>query len=662
MEKLIDIKCYPVSNVLNKLLEDKAAKRNIIWATDTYSELGGEFTDKMQMNINSLLWCPDVIRPRIQKTQDEQEQRTRKKAEVFTPVWICNLMNNHCDEEWFGRKDVFNTVNKDHTWTVTEEKIEFPKGKKWQHYVDSRRLEITCGEAPYLVSRYDTSTGNLLVPPKHRIGMIDRKMRIVNENTYTHEEWVKWTLRAFEASYGYEYQGDNVLIARINLLLSFTNYYEERWGHQPDEKLLSRIANIIAWNIWQMDGLKDVVPLGKPINEYIQLSLFDDVFDVEERNTTFCRIFNWRSNSSLSFRDLKGVIMGKKLFDYVIGNPPYHEQAPGESTSEKPVYHLFIDGSCSVGTCVELVTPARFLFNAGGTPKDWNHKMLTSPHFQVLNYDPNATNYFSNTTITGGIAITMYDERKELPPVGQFIPYRELTSICKKVVSSKDFVPLSNIVSGRTPYLFTDILHKDHPNAESLLSKGHMYDISSNAFSALPNVFLDQPPSPDNDYYRVLGRANNERAYYWIMKKYAKGRVNKYTGMWKVFLPKANGASGMLGEKPARLISKPVIGEPNDIATDTFLCVGTFEHQSEAQALLSYLHSKFARVLLGSLKVTQINAKETWRNVPLQDFSKLSDIDWTKSVDEIDLQLFRKYNLDKEEINFIENHVKEMTV
>ena len=146
------------------------------------------------------------------------------------------------------------------------------------------------------------------------------------------------------------------------------------------------------------------------------------------------------------------------------------------------------------------------------------------------------------------------------------------------------------------------------------------------------------------------------------MKKYAKGRVNKYTGMWKVFLPKANGASGMLGEKPARLISKPVIGEPNDIATDTFLCVGTFEHQSEAQALLSYLHSKFARVLLGSLKVTQINAKETWRNVPLQDFSKLSDIDWTKSVDEIDLQLFRKYNLDKEEINFIENHVKEMTV
>ena len=146
MEKLIDIKCYPVSNVLNKLLEDKAAKRNIIWATDTYSELGGEFTDKMQMNINSLLWCPDVIRPRIQKTQDEQEQRTRKKAEVFTPVWICNLMNNHCDEEWFGRKDVFNTVNKDHTWTVTEEKIEFPKGKKWHHilYHVTIRQQVIC--------------------------------------------------------------------------------------------------------------------------------------------------------------------------------------------------------------------------------------------------------------------------------------------------------------------------------------------------------------------------------------------------------------------------------------------------------------------------------------------------------------------------------------
>ncbi|WP_051621776.1 Eco57I restriction-modification methylase domain-containing protein [Ruminobacter sp. RM87] len=662
VEKLIDIRSYPVVNVLSKLLEDKATKRNIIWATDTYSEYGEEFTDKMQMNTNSLLWRPDIIRPRIQKTCEEQAQRTRKKAEVFTPVWLCNSMNNHFDEEWFGRSGVFNVENEDKTWTVTEGKIEFPKGKNWQRYVDSRRLEITCGEAPYLVSRYDASTGDLLVPPKCRIGILDRKIRIVNENTATHEDWVKWVIRAYESSYGYEYQGDNLLIARINLLLTFTNYYEERWKQLPDNKLLNRIANIIAWNIWQMDGLKDVVPLGKPLCEYKQLSLFD-VFDEEseyEYKAAPCRIFNWRSNSSLNFMDLKGENMEKRLFDYIIGNPPYHEEAPGESTSEKPVYHLFMDASYSIGTCVELITPARFLFNAGGTPKDWNQKILNSPHFQVLDYDANAKNYFQNTAITGGIAVTIYDERKEVPAVGQFIPYKELTSICRKVLNKKGFSALSDIVSGRTPYLFTDTLHEEYPNAKSLLSKGHMYDISSNAFSSLPNIFLEKPLTDSEYYYRVLGRLNNERAYCYILKKYARGRIDNYVGKWKVFLPKANGASGMLGDEPARLISKPVIGEPNDIATDTFLCVGSFETPDEAKALLNYLYTKFARALLGSLKVTQINAKETWRNVPLQVFTSASEIDWTKSIHEIDLQLYDYYSLNEEEISFIEMHVKEL--
>ena len=177
---------------------------SIIWATDTYAEFGEEFTDKVQLDANAILRRTDLIRPRIQKSQEAQAQRTRKKAEVFTPAWLCNQMNNHCDEDWFGRSGVFNTENSDHTWTVSEGKIEFPPKKKWQHYVDSRRLEITCGEAPYLVSRYDVSTGELIVPPMRRIGMLDRKLRIVNENTEGYDEWLKWTLRAFEACYGYE--------------------------------------------------------------------------------------------------------------------------------------------------------------------------------------------------------------------------------------------------------------------------------------------------------------------------------------------------------------------------------------------------------------------------------------------------------------------------
>ncbi|MCD8118702.1 MAG: restriction endonuclease subunit M [Lachnospiraceae bacterium] len=309
MEKLIDISNYPIANVLGTLLSDKSTQKNIIWATDSYEEYGEGFSDKVQIDATLLLRHADIIRPRIQKSQEAQAERTRKKAEVFTPSWLCNRMNNNLDEDWFGRKNVFNTENEDHSWTVTEGKIEFPKRKKWQRYVDSRRLEITCGEAPYLVSRYDVSTGELIAPPIQRIGMLDRKLRIVNENTDTYEEWLKWAIRAFEASYGYEYQGDNVLIARINLLLTFVDYYEERWEQQPEEKLLQRISNKIAWNIWQMDGLKDTVPLGKPYEEFRQMTIFEMLgIEDESKNASDavpCRIFDWRSKYSLQFMDLK---------------------------------------------------------------------------------------------------------------------------------------------------------------------------------------------------------------------------------------------------------------------------------------------------------------------------------------------------------------------
>lgn len=241
MEKLIDIESSPVAALLELLLQDKSTKKNIIWATDTYEEYGPGFSDKEQMNRNLLLQHANIIKPRIQKTLETQAARTRKKAEVFTPAWLCNMMINYCDENWFGRKNVFNKENNDHTWTVIEEPVEFAKKKTWEHYVDLRRLEITCGEAPYLVSRYDVSTGELIVPTKHRIGQLDRKLRIVNENAADYDEWIKWAIRAFEATYGYEYQGDNLLIARINLLLTFVDYYTERWERAPDEKLLQQM-------------------------------------------------------------------------------------------------------------------------------------------------------------------------------------------------------------------------------------------------------------------------------------------------------------------------------------------------------------------------------------------------------------------------------------
>lgn len=379
MKKLIDISNYPVANVLELLLQDKSTKKNIIWATDTYEELGEGFIDRVQINADLLIQQADLICPRIQKSQETQVERTRKKAEVFTPAWLCNRMNNYCDDDWFERSNVFNMENDDHTWTITEGKIKFPKRKKWQHYVDSRRLEITCGEAPYLVSRYDAATGELIVPPMQRIGILDRKLRVVNENTDTYEEWLKWVIRAFEASYGYEYQGDNVLIARINLLLTFTDYYEERWKQKPSNKLLQKIANKISWNIWQMDGLKNIVPIGKLYQEFEQMTFFGMLGDVseisvDEPGAIPCRLFNWRKKSSLKFMNLKEMrAMGKKLFDYVIGNPPYNEDFENSGDNgnfAKPVYNYFMDAVYEVADKVELIHPARFLFNAGSTPKN----------------------------------------------------------------------------------------------------------------------------------------------------------------------------------------------------------------------------------------------------------------------------------------------------
>ena len=223
-------------------------------------------------------------------------------------------MNNKCDDDWFGRENVFNTLNGEH-WEPTKEPVYFEKERDWQRYVDSRRLEITCGEAPYLVSRYDAATGEGL-PIESRIGILDRKLRVVNENTDNETDWLKWTRRAFESTYGYEYQGDNLLVARINLLMTFVDYMQERWRREPTAKELNRIANVISWNIWQMDGLKGTIP-GKELyisDDYEQLSLFASDFEQEtlfdeaaKQNKKYeCKIRDWRAMRTITYNQMKG--------------------------------------------------------------------------------------------------------------------------------------------------------------------------------------------------------------------------------------------------------------------------------------------------------------------------------------------------------------------
>lgn len=306
MNKLIDIESYPVANVLKLLIKDKTTGKNIILATSAYTVKGRDIAETEQITESLLkFFGSDIIQPRVSKSLEEQNERTRRKAEVFTPSWICNKMNNHCDTEWFGRENVFNVEN-GQTWEPTEGHVSFDKAKDWQAYIDSKRIEITCGEAPYIVSRYDATTAEPL-PIKQRIGILDRKMRIVSENTQDEKEWIKWTYRAFQSVYGFEFQGDNLLIARINLLITFVDYMQDRWGRVPTEAELKKITDIIVWNIWQMDGITGTVPFGKPKEEYHQITFFDymqGINDTEEE-TMDCIIYDWRENCSLTYNSMK---------------------------------------------------------------------------------------------------------------------------------------------------------------------------------------------------------------------------------------------------------------------------------------------------------------------------------------------------------------------
>ncbi|MBR2215872.1 MAG: Eco57I restriction-modification methylase domain-containing protein [Selenomonadaceae bacterium] len=644
MEKLIDVTCYPVVLVLNRLLQDKSNRQNIIWATDTYAPCNTRFRDKSPLEARALLRHPDIIRPRIQKSQETQAERTRKKAEVFTPAWLCNRMNNALDTDWFGRPNVFNTENADATWMPTSEKISFPPGKTWQDYIISPRLEITCGEAPFLVSRYDVATGELIAPPKRRIGLLDRKLRIVNENA-TDSEWLPWAIRAFESTYGYEYQGDNVLLARINLLMTFCDYYEERFWEPPAGQLLKKIADIVAWNIWQMDGLQDTPPLGQPYAR--QSSLF-----AEDPGAAPCQIFNWRKNAALLFMEIKGGrIMGEKLFDYVIGNPPYQEDKE-DNGRKPPVYHTFLDASYKIANVAEFITPARFLFDAGHTPKAWNRKMLADEHFTVLYYESDGSKIFPNAEIKGGIAITLRDDNKNYGKIGTFTPYPALNAIAKKVSTiEKDQPHLDSIISSQGIYRFSDKAFVKFPDIRDQKGAGTGNKIVSTDLEKFPEIFLKQEPT-QGEYIKIWGRTVQGRVYKFVQRDNIQ--ENEYIDTYNVILPESNGNGAF------ETLSTPLVAEPLTGSADTFISMGTFDNKDDAEHCLAYIKTKFARAMLGIKKVTQHNPKATWEFVPLQDFTAASDIDWSKSIHDIDLQLYRKYGLDEKEIEFIEKHVKEM--
>lgn len=306
------------SRLLDVLLKDNTTGSNILWATDNYERLG------LLYNCNKPI-LPflitgsngEIIKPRVKKSKAEQQSRIRGKAEVFTPSWVCNCQNNLIDDAWFGFKGAFN-IEHDKSWETSNKPVDFSltAGKNWQDYVTEIRLEITCGEAPYLVSRYDTVTG-IEIAVADRIGLLDRKLRVICENVHDQNEWYLWAVKAFQSVYGYEWQGDNILLARENLLYTFIDYYKFKFKTEPNIEQLLEIAEIISWNIWQMDGLKFVVP-NSCINETdVQLSMLNDKPSVticegcaknrpHKHNGIYCKIKNWDTKRAIKFVSFLG--------------------------------------------------------------------------------------------------------------------------------------------------------------------------------------------------------------------------------------------------------------------------------------------------------------------------------------------------------------------
>ena len=645
MEELMKLGAYPLKGLVRRLLQDKTTKQNIRFASDCYANYRGD----SQMTEDAL---PGMgIQPRAYKVASERAERTRKRAEVFTPAWIVNRMNNQCDAEWFGRQDVFNRQN-NQRWEPVRKPIAFPKGKNWKQYVDSRRLELACGEAPYIVSRYDAATGEN-IPIENRIGILDRKLRIVSENAADEAEWFKWAFRAFQSVYGYEYQGDNLLIARINLLYTLAEYVEAKWNRRATQKELKKFLNVICWNFWQMDGVEDVPPYGNPNGDAAQLLLFAEEASTADVGAGFCKIHDWRARISRSFKSLKDDGKGMK-FDFVIGNPPYQDTTLGENaTYAPPIYHLFMESAYAVSERAALIHPARFLFDAGSTPKNWNRKMLSDAHFRILLYEPDSSKLFSNTDIKGGVAISYRDAVMDYGAIETFLPYGEMRSVLAKIRKHPLFESMRELVVTRTAYRLTEQMHREHPEAIGLLSEGHAYDMATNIFERLPQIFSDEKPDDAFAYIKILGREKNKRTFKFIRKDYVNTVCNLFS--YKVLMPKALG-SGAFGETlPELIIGFPAVG-----STETFISIGSFCSESEAENARKYIKTKFCRALLDILKTTQDITPEKWKYVPVQKFTADSDIDWSRSVSQIDRQLYAKYGLTKAEIDFIETHVKKM--
>lgn len=559
------------------LLQDRTTGGRIVWGTDDYASQGPDFAPEREMTARA--W--DVLRPRAQKAEEQRARRTRTRAEVFTPAWICKAQLDLADEPG--------------------------KERSWQEYADAPRLEVACGEAPYLTGGRDAVTGRA-VPLAKREGVLDRKLRAVSAGAQDEEQWLRWALRALKSVYGFELQGDSLLLARENLLRTFCDALEERLGRAPAEEEVTVAAEILCWNLWQMDASAACPPF---------------------RPDAPCRIKNWRTGRMTAYRAL--LEGGEDLvFDAVVGNPPYQRKDGGNGASATPVYPLFVQQAKQLNpVCASLIIPAKWYSGGKGLDR-FRDEMLHDRRISHLVDYTNSLDCFPGVDIAGGACY--------------FLWQRDYSGPCRFVNIRKGVRQQADRFLDEFPTLIrypaaVSILHKVRALGEPSLA-GQVS--SRKPFGLATNV---RPASQGELTLRFNGGTG----------PFPREQIHKGQDMidrWKVMLSYLTAEHAGQPDKSGRfrVLSTMELLGPGSVCTETYLVAGSFAGKRQAMHLEQYLRTRFVRFLIGQVAVSQHVTRQCFAFVPQQDFSK----SWT------DRALYEKYGLTREETDFIQSLIKPM--
>lgn len=612
-----------------------------------------------------------IIRPHTDKTKEEKEKRTRDKAEVFTPSWVCNAQNNLIDNNWFGIENVFNKEsfeNGIHHWHSSKDKISFQRGKTWQDYVCENRMEIACGEAPYLVSRNDSTTGDP-IQISQRIGLLDRKLRVVNENVDTPEEWCLWAIAALKSAYGFEWQGDNLLLAREALLYTFVDFFNEFTAKgdfkdaRLDNKTLKLAAHIISWNIFQMDGVNMVLPTAchdSLDNTYQLIAKWDKSLLTPMQQpieTTECRSlpgFNAQDFASHDRLSEKAVSSRHFAINAIVGNPPYQLEGASGGNNDAPIYQTFSSNANNLASdYASVILPSRW-FAAGreNLLGKYRNEMLTCGHIKTLITYADGKDLFPNVEIKGGICYYLYNRHHSGACDYSFIK-NGLTENIAMDLSDFDILIREPMLS-KIVKKVTDKARKANMGfVDSIISNDTPFGIPSNPRTSKKTPFCVYASKSDKHdvllYHIEKQKRKVEYAALADIKKNAKD-----IDLPKVFVP-GTGGSG----RDKYVLGKPEFAPSHSVCSQSYL-YSVFETDEQAVNFYKYLHTKFLRILVSAMKITQSAPQRVYRFAPLQNFGNDSDIDWTQSITDIDKQLYAKYGLDRINgaIDYIESSLK----